>query len=50
MNLTAFETFYEEKRPFFLEGLTIFDYKFDKPEPVLFQADRPCTFTPCFSE
>jgi len=28
MNLTAFETFYEEKRPFFLEGLTIFDYKF----------------------
>lgn len=29
MNLTAFETFYEEKRPFFLEGLTIFDYAFD---------------------
>jgi hypothetical protein len=29
MNLTAFETFYEEKRPFFLEGLTIFDYDFD---------------------
>jgi len=29
MNLTAFETFYEEKRPFFLEGLTIFNYKFD---------------------
>jgi len=29
LNLTAFETFYEEKRPFFLEGLTIFDYKFD---------------------
>jgi hypothetical protein len=29
MNLTAFETLYEEKRPFFLEGLTIFDYKFD---------------------
>jgi hypothetical protein len=29
MNITAFETFYEEKRPFFLEGLTIFDYKFD---------------------
>jgi hypothetical protein len=28
INLTAFETFYEEKRPFFLEGLTIFDYKF----------------------
>jgi len=29
MNLTAFETFYVEKRPFFLEGLTIFDYEFD---------------------
>jgi hypothetical protein len=29
MNLTAFETFYDEKRPFFMEGLTIFDYKFD---------------------
>jgi hypothetical protein len=32
MNLTAFETFYEEKRPFFLEGLTIFDFDFnDQP-------------------
>jgi len=30
MNLSAFETFYEEKRPFFLEGLTIFDYAFDR--------------------
>ena len=29
MNLSAFETFYQEKRPFFLEGLTIFNYKFD---------------------
>ncbi len=29
MNLSAFETFYAEKRPFFLEGLTIFDDKFD---------------------
>jgi hypothetical protein len=29
MNLTAFETFYQEKRPFFLEGLTIFDYMLD---------------------
>lgn len=29
MNLTAFETFYQEKRPFFLEGLTIFAYDFD---------------------
>jgi hypothetical protein len=29
MNLTAFETFFEEKRPFFLEGLNIFNYEFD---------------------
>jgi len=26
LNLTAFETFYEEKRPFFLEGKSIFDF------------------------
>ncbi len=26
MNLTAYETFYEEKRPFFLEGKTILDF------------------------
>jgi len=38
MNLTAFETFYEEKRPFFLEGLTIFDYKFD--DKTLFYSRR----------
>ena len=29
MNLTAFETFYEEKRPFFLEGRNIFNFDFD---------------------
>ncbi len=29
MNLTAFETFYEEKRPFFLEGKNIFDFDFN---------------------
>lgn len=28
MNLTAFETFYEEKRPFFLEGRNIFNFNF----------------------
>jgi hypothetical protein len=38
MNLSAFETFYDEKRPFFLEGLTIFDYKFD--EQSLFYSRR----------
>lgn len=29
MNLTAFETFYEEKRPFFLEGKNIFEFEFN---------------------
>ena len=29
MNLSAYETFYDEKRPFFQEGVTIFDYQFD---------------------
>jgi hypothetical protein len=29
INLTAFETFYEEKRPFFLEGKNIFSFNFD---------------------
>jgi hypothetical protein len=29
MNLTAFETFYEEKRPFFLEGRNIFSFDFE---------------------
>lgn len=27
VNLTAFETFFEEKRPFFIEGSSILDYK-----------------------
>jgi hypothetical protein len=29
MNLTAFETLFEEKRPFFLEGKNIFNFDFD---------------------
>lgn len=29
MNLSAFEVFYEEKRPFFLEGSNIFSFGFD---------------------
>lgn len=29
MNLSAFEVFYEEKRPFFLEGKNIFNFDFD---------------------
>src|SRR4030042_394601 len=38
MNLTAFQTFYEEKRPFFLEGLTIFNYDFE--DQTLFYSRR----------
>jgi hypothetical protein len=38
MNLTAFETFYEEKRPFFLEGQHIFDFSDD--ENMLFYSRR----------
>jgi len=29
MNITAFETFFDEKRPFFLEGKNIFDFGFE---------------------
>lgn len=29
MNLSAFETYFEEKRPFFVEGKNIFDFSFD---------------------
>jgi hypothetical protein len=38
MNLTAFETFYEERRPFFLEGGNIFD--FDLDDASLFYSRR----------
>jgi hypothetical protein len=46
MNLTAFETFYEEKRPFFLEGKSIFDYDLD--DMTLFYSRR-IGHTPVFS-
>ncbi|MFA7182175.1 MAG: DUF5916 domain-containing protein [Bacteroidales bacterium] len=32
MNLTAFETYFEEKRPFFIEGKNIFTFDFDGDE------------------
>ena len=47
MNLTAFETFYEEKRPFFLEGKNIFNFDFDNAS--MFYSRRighAPTFTP----
>lgn len=33
LNLTSFETFYEEKRPLFLEGTEIFDFELDGDIP-----------------
>jgi len=33
LNLTSFETFFEEKRPFFLEGNEIFDFEMDGDIP-----------------
>jgi len=46
MNLTAFETFYDEKRPFFLEGKNIFSFDFDNSS--LFYSRR-IGHTPSFS-
>ena len=39
INLTAYETFYEEKRPFFLEGRKILDFEFEH-EDQLFHSRR----------
>jgi len=39
LNLTAYETFYDEKRPFFLEGNNILDYEFGD-ENQLFYSRR----------
>ena len=35
LNLTAFETFFEERRPFFLEGMSIFQFGYD-PEQLFY--------------
>jgi len=51
MNLTAFETFYEEKRPFFLEGKNIF--KFELGEDDVFYTRRighACDYRPNVQE
>jgi len=51
MNLTAFETFYDEKRPFFLEGKNIF--AFDLDDVNLFYSRRighAPTFTPTLGD
>ena len=46
VNLTAFETFFSERRPFFVEGSGTFNFGLDCNDgactgPVLFAADRP---------
>ncbi|HXW04536.1 MAG TPA: DUF5916 domain-containing protein, partial [Vicinamibacterales bacterium] len=50
VNLTAFETFFEEKRPFFIEGANIFNnfgqtgandfWGFNRAEPLIFYSRR----------
>ncbi len=45
MNLTAFETFYDEKRPFFLEGKHIFDFS---PDLNMMFYSRRIGHTPTF--
>lgn len=49
MNLSAFETYFEEKRPFFIEGKNIFNFSFDNDQ--LFYSRRighAPSFTPKF--
>ncbi len=36
LNLTTFETFFPERRPFFLEGVQIFDYTFGMGDGLLY--------------
>ena len=36
LNLTAFETFFPEKRPFFTEGVQIFDFELDRGGSLLY--------------
>ena len=40
MNLTAYETFYEEKRPFFLEGKHILDFTLGNENDMMFYTRR----------
>lgn len=50
MNLSAFETYFEEKRPFFIEGKNIFDFSFDND--LLFYSRRighAPSYIPAFS-
>ena len=46
LNLTAFETFFDEKRPFFLEGNDVFDFSLDDDIPYY---SRRIGSTPSFT-
>ena len=51
LNISAFETFYEEKRPFFLEGKRIFEFPLD--DELLFYSRRighAPSYTPVLGE
>ena len=36
LNLTAFETFFQERRPFFLEGIQIFEFGIGRGSDLLY--------------
>ena len=48
VNLTAYETFYEEKRPFFLEGRKIFDFATERSDQLFYsrRIGQPPSHTP----
>ncbi len=48
VNLTAYETFYEEKRPFFLEGRKIFDFETEGSDQLFYsrRIGQPPSHTP----
>ena len=47
LNLSTFETFFDERRPFFLEGTTVFDYGIDSGrDGVLLYTRRVGAFDP----
>ena len=46
VNLTAFETFFEEKRPFFIEGADIFEVRLANVDPGQPLHPRPAVLLP----
>ena len=52
VNLTAYETFYEEKRPFFLEGRKIFEFTLDGSDQLFYsrRIGQAPSYTPPLAE